>query len=172
MPVPNVDSSPPERALASPFQDPWVRCHMATLTERARWPAHPALFPTVILIVLLLTVALGAATLDVISHLHTMTDELGTVSQRLDTLDAMSQKLDTMSQKLDRLGPMQQRLDHMDSSLSALGSSLGQMNGKLDQMRVLTAQMKMLNGDLQDMRGDIHLMAHKIDGSFLFRGVK
>jgi hypothetical protein len=32
--------------------------------------------------------------------------------------------------------------------------------------------MRTLDGDLRSMRGDIHVMAHKIGGSFLFRGVK
>jgi hypothetical protein len=138
---------------------------MATLTNRAGRQANPVLFSGAIIGALVLIIAISAATLDIIFHLHTMTDELGTVSQRLDSLDAMSRKL-------DRLTPMQQKLDHMDGSLIAMGASLGQTNAKLDQMRVLTADMQKLDGDLKSMRGDIHVMAHKIGGSFLFRAVK
>jgi hypothetical protein len=138
---------------------------MATLTERAGWRTHPALFSGAVVGALVLIIAISAATLDIIFNLHTMTAELGTVSQRLDSLD-------TMSHKLDRLATMQQRLDHMDGSLTAMGASLGQTNAKLDQMRVLTTDMKKLDTDLQSMRGDIHTMAHKIGGSFLFKAVK
>jgi hypothetical protein len=43
------------------------------------------------------------------------------------------------------------------------------MDGKL---RTMGSSMKGLDRDLRSMRGDIHTMAHKIGGSFLFRGVK
>ena len=138
---------------------------MAVFTERAGWRDHPVLFSAALIATLLLALAMAAATLDVISHLHTMTDQLGLVGRRLDTLDAMSHKLDPLAR-------MQQRLEHMDGSLTVMEASLGQTNAKLDRMRVLTAEMKILDGDLRSMRGDIHLMAHKIDRSFLFRAVK
>jgi hypothetical protein len=40
------------------------------------------------------------------------------------------------------------------------------------QLRGLTGDMRGLDRDLRSMQGDIHLVAHKIDGSFLFRSVK
>jgi len=40
------------------------------------------------------------------------------------------------------------------------------------QLRTVSGAMRSLDGDLRSMRGDIHVMAHKIGGSFLFRGVK
>jgi hypothetical protein len=51
--------------------------------------------------------AVGAAMLDVISHLHTMTDQLGTVGQRL---------------------------DHMDGSMTAMAGSLQKTNADLSQI--------------------------------------
>jgi hypothetical protein len=112
-----------------------------------------------------ITACIVAATLMVLSYLHTMTAQLGMVGQRLDTLD-------TMSRKLDGLTTMQRRLDHMDLGLTAMQGSLLQTNTKLGQLKALTADMKTLDGDLRSMRGDIHTMAHKLDGSFLFRNVK
>jgi TolA-binding protein len=138
---------------------------MATLTQRAGWREHPVLLSGAVVVSLLIAFAIAAATLDIIAHLHMMTDQLGVVGQRLNSLDAMSRKL-------DRLTPMEQRLDHMNGSLTTMEGSLQQTNAKLDQMRVLTADMQKLDGDLRSMRGDIHVMAHKIGGSFLFRAVK
>lgn len=138
---------------------------MATLTQRASWREHPFRYAGAVAGALIVALAIAAATLDIIAHLQLMTDQLGVVGARLDALDAMSRKL-------DRLAPVQQRLAHMDGGLTMMERSLRTTNGKLDQMRVLTADMKQLDGEFRSMRGDIHIMAHKIDGSFLFRGVK
>jgi hypothetical protein len=77
-----------------------------------------------------------------------------------------------MSRKLDRLTTIAQHLDHMDRGLTQMNGTLAAANGKLDRMRELETGMTRLDGDLRTMRRDIHTMAHKIDGSFLFRGVK
>ena len=138
---------------------------MATLTARANWREHTLLVTTASLAGIVIAAGVVAATLMVLSYLHTMTAQLGMVSQRLDTLE-------TMSRKLDGLTTMQRRLDHLDLGLTAMQGSLLQTNSKLGQRKALTGDMKTLDGDLRSMRGDIHVMAHKLDGSFLFRGVK
>ena len=127
---------------------------------------------------------------DVLRSLHLMTDQLGTVSQHLSSLDSMDRKL-------DGLGAMQKRLDTVDAHLGALQTTLDRANAKLDaanrrldtaigklsstdrtlgdmdrQFKGTSVQMRSVARSLVAMRGDVHTVAHKVDGSFLFRGVR
>jgi ABC-type transporter Mla subunit MlaD len=127
---------------------------------------------------------------DLLISLHVMTTELGSVSQHISALDAMNRKL-------DGIAAMQQRLDSVDAHLTGMQRTLVQTNVKLDttnghlvtaigqlsstqsklgdmdgQLKGMSGEMRGVGSSLTAMRGDIHTMVHKIDGSFLFRGVK
>jgi septal ring factor EnvC (AmiA/AmiB activator) len=128
-------------------------------------------------------IAVILVTFDLLTNLHMMNATLGSVATRMTALDPMSRKLDRLAgmqaqlSTLDRhLRDMNATMHSMDGKLSATNARLastqrhlGSMDGKLTLM---TAEMKALDRDLASMRGDIHTMAHKIGGSFLFRGVK
>ncbi|MEA2688852.1 MAG: hypothetical protein QOD51_1459 [Candidatus Eremiobacteraeota bacterium] len=145
----------------------------------------------------LLAVVLAAATVDALVHLHMMTDQLGSVGQRLRALDDMSGKLDrlgpmqTTLERVDgRLVAVQGALGRTNRTLDATNTQLAATNARLDaalvrlrttdarlgdmdrSLRGMSGEMRLLDRDLGSMRGDIHTMAHKLSGSFLFRGVK
>ena len=149
--------------------------------------------------VLATVVAIAAvwAAFDAVVHLHMMTDQLGTVGQRLTALDSMDRKLGRLATMQRRLEAVDGRLVRVGTTLDRTNAKLDQTNAKLDQTNArldaalarlhgtqtslarmdgrlgsVSTQMQRVDADLRSMRGDIHVMAHKIDGSFLFRGVK
>ena len=123
----------------------------------------------VAVLVAVAAIVLSVAAIVGVYDLHLMTVQLDTVGQRLGTLDEMNRKLDGVTK-------MEARLDAVDGRLIAMETILERTNGKLEgmdaQLRGLTGDMRGLDADLRSMRNDVHTVAHKIDGSFLFRSVK
>ena len=123
-----------------------------------------------------LAALLALATVDTLGQLHLMTAQLTTVGRDLGTLDVMSRKLDrlavmqaTLERTNGKLDATNRRLDGALSQLRSTQAKLGSMDAKLGG---LAGGMHGVDRDLRSMRGDIHVMAHKLGGSFLFRGVK
>jgi hypothetical protein len=87
--------------------------------------------------------------------------------------------VDSMDRKLGRLDTVITILRRADSQLVATNAKLDHANARLDHadgaiggMTLAVQQMDAQAKTLGPVRRDIAAMAHKIDGSFLFRGVK
>jgi hypothetical protein len=78
-------------------------------------------------------------------------------------------RINSMSTDLERMSVRLTALERMDAKLSQTNHLLVQSNGNLQQMIV---QSHAADRKLGNMQGDLATMAHKISGSFLFRGVR
>jgi hypothetical protein len=114
-----------------------------------------------------------------IGDLETMQADVHRMNDRLGALDAMNRKLGQLNTMSHNLDSMRRRLDLTIGQLRQTNGLLVSTNVKLDvangSMKDMVGTMLVMNRHLQSvdaMRADIHEMAHKLSGSFLFRGVK
>jgi len=135
--------------------------------------------------------ALAAAR--VIGDLESMQADVHRMSDRLGVLDSVNEKLGKLETVSSEVGSMQREVDlalaglrRANGLLATANGQLGTANGALARassdvevangsMKSLIATTRGMNRQLKavgSMSADIHEMAHKLDGSFLFRGVK
>ena len=121
-----------------------------------------------------------------IGDLESMQADVHRMSERLGVLDSVNQKLgklDTLSAELSSMrGELNLTLTQLRRANGLLAAANGQLvtaDGQLDvangSMKSLIATTRGMNDQLRSvaaMSADIHEVAHKIDDSFLFRGVK
>jgi methyl-accepting chemotaxis protein len=122
----------------------------------------------------------------VISDVESMQADVHRMSDRLGVLDSVNQKLGKLDTMSTELGSMRGELDlalvqlrRANVLLSTAKGQLGTANGQLDvanrSMKSLLATASGMNRQLRSvgaLSADVHEVAHKIDDSFLFRGVK
>lgn len=111
--------------------------------------------------------------------LGAMQSDVQRMSVRMSALDQMDRKLDGLAAMSRRVNSLNGQLDTMIGQVQSTNRQLARTNGTLAGV---DGDMRGMSGTLQTMaqrlaaidamRADIHQMVHKIDGSFLFRGVK
>jgi hypothetical protein len=140
----------------------------------------PAWYPLISVVLAAAFVAVVAVSAQIgLRYLAAATDDLRRMDARLSTLD-------TMNHKLDRLASVEAGLGAMRGQLGTTVGLLRRTNTLLDETRTdlkgtgpairqvarTTSAMAASLRSVDAMRADIHEMSHKLDGSFLFRGVK
>lgn len=103
-----------------------------------------------------------AAALYALIQLQIMVGDIERLDARLQTLSVMSRQFDETNRSLRLTNNL---LAETNAKLEATNNKLNSTNASLRQTR---SDIKALSS----IRGDIHEMAHKLSGSFLFRGVK
>lgn len=139
----------------------------ATLPGRPRRLASAAAGIAVLVVAGFVVLALYA-----VHELQGMAVDLQRVSSQLSILESMNRKLAPLEAMSTNLTTMQSELRAMRRSLRNTNSALGETNALLMQTNAKLAVTEADIRALGSIRSDIHLMAHKISGSFLFRGVK
>lgn len=113
--------------------------------------------PTIVLLFVVI-----AAAIYILVQLQIMIGDLKRVDSRLQTLSVMSRQFEDTNRSLTLTNAL---LAETNAKIDATNKKLNATN---DSLRGTHADLKALAG----IRGDIHEMAHKLSGSFLFRGVK
>ena len=151
--------------------------HTLPKSTIAGWPRGLTYLGAAILALLVL--GLAVLGLYAVHELQGMAGNLQQVSVRLGTLESMNHKLDRLETVSASLARMQTQLRATNGSLGETNQLLRITNAKLDVTNRATLEMsealKRTESDIRALgtiRGDIHQMAHKIAGSFLFKGVK
>jgi hypothetical protein len=111
--------------------------------------------------------------------LGAMQSDVQRMSVRMDALDQMNRKLDGLATMSRHVSSLNGQLQTMIGQIESMNRQLGLTNGKLAGV---DGDMRGMSGTLQTMaqrlaaidamRADIHQLVHKVNGSFLFRGVK
>jgi hypothetical protein len=101
------------------------------------------------------------------------------MDDRLATLDTMNRKLDRLANVEGGLGAMRGQLGttvallrRTNALLDTTSSNLTGAGPAIRRVAQTTSAMAADLRSLDGMRADIHQMSHKLEGSFLFRGVK